>query len=287
MPMSPRCSLFLLLALRANLLHQSTIRRPKSSTLVHLSRESPAYGEYGRLARPGEAKHPLAIQGLGELRCGAGAERRQALRVRLGFFQRLQHVCVGDRAACQATSHLEQDNPDAETPCGEALLRSRAGCCSSATACTRRRAQCSIAWTSWTASLSGTPRAGQPSASRGVAHRPRRPRFCCAGDGGVLCVSTHQVVLDGQKLDLATVRKRLRAKWRELVARFEKEKKEDPDFAAPPDEDKLPKPEPVKIWQQARSNGTSTLPWLWLASAFSWPLLTSKKKTAEPGLCYA
>jgi outer membrane protein assembly factor BamB len=74
--------------------------------------------------------------------------------------------------------------------------------------------------------------------------------FVGAGDGGVLCVSIDQVMLEGQKLDLATVRKRLRTKWRELVARFEKEKKEDPDFAAPPDEDKLPKPEPVKIWQQ-------------------------------------
>ena len=74
--------------------------------------------------------------------------------------------------------------------------------------------------------------------------------FVGAGDGGVLCVSTDQVMLDGQKLDLATVRKRLRTKWRELVRRFEKEKKEDPDFAAPPDEDKLPKPVPVKVWQQ-------------------------------------
>src|SRR5205823_1273624 len=40
------------------------------------------------------------------------------------------------------------------------------------------------------------------------------------------------------------------AKWRELQDKYEADKKKDPDFAAPPTEDMLPKPAPTLVWQQ-------------------------------------
>jgi outer membrane protein assembly factor BamB len=73
--------------------------------------------------------------------------------------------------------------------------------------------------------------------------------FVGAGDGGVICVSADKVMLDGQIRDLEFVRRYLKAKWQELLKQHAEDKKKDPDFTPPPDEDKLPKPEPVKIWQ--------------------------------------
>jgi outer membrane protein assembly factor BamB len=59
-------------------------------------------------------------------------------------------------------------------------------------------------------------------------------------------------MVEGKEQDLATVRKLLEAKWKELVAAYEKEKKEDPDFAIPPSEDALPRPVPKVVWQTGR-----------------------------------
>src|SRR5262249_5772189 len=44
----------------------------------------------------------------------------------------------------------------------------------------------------------------------------------------------------------------LEKRWSELVAKYEEEKKKDPDFAVPPSEDHLPKPAPIKLWQQGQ-----------------------------------
>src|SRR5262249_43363149 len=41
-------------------------------------------------------------------------------------------------------------------------------------------------------------------------------------------------------------------KWAELVAKYEKDKKEDPTFAMPPSEDQLPRPAPVVLWQEGK-----------------------------------
>ena len=35
-----------------------------------------------------------------------------------------------------------------------------------------------------------------------------------------------------------------------MLAKYEEEKKKDPEFAVPPSQDMLPKPAPVKLWQQ-------------------------------------
>jgi len=70
------------------------------------------------------------------------------------------------------------------------------------------------------------------------------------GAAGVICVDLDRVTLDGKEMDVASVRKILDKKWMELLARYEVEKKKDPEFAVKPTEDQLPKPAPVKLWQQ-------------------------------------
>jgi outer membrane protein assembly factor BamB len=70
------------------------------------------------------------------------------------------------------------------------------------------------------------------------------------GAAGVLCVELEKVTLDGKDLDLAAAQKIVEQKWKELLARYEEEKKKDKDFAIPPTEDSLPKPAPRKVWQQ-------------------------------------
>lgn len=70
------------------------------------------------------------------------------------------------------------------------------------------------------------------------------------GAAGVLCVDASRVTLEGKTLKLSEVRPILDAKWADLVAQYEKDKKKDPDFAVPPSEDQLPKPTPAKVWQQ-------------------------------------
>src|SRR5262249_14676410 len=54
---------------------------------------------------------------------------------------------------------------------------------------------------------------------------------------------------------LAAIQKILDGKWAELLAKYEEEKKKDPDFAVPPNEDMLPKPAPVKVWQGGQEEG--------------------------------
>src|SRR5439155_20718344 len=67
---------------------------------------------------------------------------------------------------------------------------------------------------------------------------------------GVLCVERDRVTLDGKELDAETIQKALEAKWKELLAKYEEDKKKDPDFAMKPSEEQLPKPAPVKVWQE-------------------------------------
>ena len=51
---------------------------------------------------------------------------------------------------------------------------------------------------------------------------------------------------------LPAVQKILDAKWKDLVAKYEADKKKDPDFAIPPSDDSLPKPAPKRLWQQGQ-----------------------------------
>jgi outer membrane protein assembly factor BamB len=72
------------------------------------------------------------------------------------------------------------------------------------------------------------------------------------GAAGVLCVHLDRVTLDGKEQNLEAIQKILDKKWQELLAKYEEEKKKDPDFAVPPTEDQLPKPAPVLAWQQGK-----------------------------------
>jgi outer membrane protein assembly factor BamB len=72
------------------------------------------------------------------------------------------------------------------------------------------------------------------------------------GAAGVLCVDLERVSLDGKDMDLASIQKILRRRWQELLAKYEVDKKKDPDFAVPPGEDQLPRAQPRRLWQQGR-----------------------------------
>lgn len=76
--------------------------------------------------------------------------------------------------------------------------------------------------------------------------------FSGGGAAGVICVDLARVTLDGKELDLPAVQKVLERRWAELLAKYEADKKKDPDFAVPPNDDQLPKPAPTKLWQQGR-----------------------------------
>lgn len=73
--------------------------------------------------------------------------------------------------------------------------------------------------------------------------------FIGGGNAGVLCVDLNRVLLNGQEQDMASVQRIIEATWKEMTARYEEEKKKDPDFAIPPSEDALPKPAPRRLWQ--------------------------------------
>jgi outer membrane protein assembly factor BamB len=70
------------------------------------------------------------------------------------------------------------------------------------------------------------------------------------GAAGVLCVHLNRVTLDGKERKLAEVQKALEAKWEALRKQFEIDSKKCPCFTVPPSEDQLPKPVPVRAWQQ-------------------------------------
>ena len=72
------------------------------------------------------------------------------------------------------------------------------------------------------------------------------------GAAGVLCVDMNRVTLDGKEMDLPSIQKLLDKQRAELQAKYEEDKKKDPQFAIPPTEDQLPKPAPVVLWQQGK-----------------------------------
>lgn len=74
--------------------------------------------------------------------------------------------------------------------------------------------------------------------------------FMGGGGAGVFCVELESAVLDGREYSLAEVAKMQDQKWKELVAKFEEDKKKDPDFAIPPDDSQLLKFAPKKVWHK-------------------------------------
>ncbi len=74
--------------------------------------------------------------------------------------------------------------------------------------------------------------------------------FIGGGSAGVICVDADKLTLDGKEVTAAEVTKLQDAKWKELTVAYEDKKKTNPDFAVPPSEDKLPIPEPKRVWQE-------------------------------------
>lgn len=74
--------------------------------------------------------------------------------------------------------------------------------------------------------------------------------FIGGGALGVICVDTAKVSLEGKEMSVQDAKKILDDKWQALVKAFEEDKKKDPDFAVPPNEDMLPRPAPRIAWTQ-------------------------------------
>ena len=72
------------------------------------------------------------------------------------------------------------------------------------------------------------------------------------GDAGVLCIDLNRLTLDGKEQTADAIEKIRKAKWAELQAKYQKDLKENKDFAIEPTEDQLPRPAPVKLWQQGQ-----------------------------------
>jgi outer membrane protein assembly factor BamB len=72
------------------------------------------------------------------------------------------------------------------------------------------------------------------------------------GAAGVLCVDMDRVSLEGKEMSLAEIQKVQGVRWKALQAKYEAEKKKDPDLALPPSEDDLPHASPRRVWQQGQ-----------------------------------
>lgn len=76
--------------------------------------------------------------------------------------------------------------------------------------------------------------------------------FMGGGAAGVFCLEHGKAVLDGKELSLDEIAKLQDAKWKDLQAKFEKDKKVDPDLALEPSDDQLHKPAPKMLWQKGK-----------------------------------
>lgn len=76
--------------------------------------------------------------------------------------------------------------------------------------------------------------------------------FIGGGAAGVLCVDGDKLTLEGKALDAAAIKTALKERWQGLLAKYEEDKKKNPDFAVPPSEDQLPRAQPALVWQQGK-----------------------------------
>jgi len=72
------------------------------------------------------------------------------------------------------------------------------------------------------------------------------------GDAGVLCVDLNRVTLEDKEYGIDQVYDLLEKRWKQLLAKYEEAKKQDPQFAIAPSEDALPKPVPRVYWQAGK-----------------------------------
>jgi outer membrane protein assembly factor BamB len=74
------------------------------------------------------------------------------------------------------------------------------------------------------------------------------------GNAGVLCLDPRRATFEGKEQNFAVVQPALEKRWQELLAKYEIEKKKDPDFAVPPDKSMLPRAVPKQLWQKGQES---------------------------------
>ncbi len=82
---------------------------------------------------------------------------------------------------------------------------------------------------------------GSPTIDRGRV-------YIGGGAAGVLCIDLERITLEGKERTPAEVRKIQSERWKQLLAKYEKDRKTD-EVAVPPTEDQLPKALPKRLWQ--------------------------------------
>jgi outer membrane protein assembly factor BamB len=75
------------------------------------------------------------------------------------------------------------------------------------------------------------------------------------GNAGVIAIDFSTLTLNGKTMPIEEAQKQIEAQWKEMMDKYEVDKKKDPDFAIPPSEDALPKPQPKKLWQIGNTEG--------------------------------
>ena len=68
----------------------------------------------------------------------------------------------------------------------------------------------------------------------------------------MICVDINTAVLDGKELSVKDIPALQAAQWKKLLAKFEADKKKNPDFAVDPNENDLLKPTPKVVWTQGQ-----------------------------------
>ncbi|VTS02096.1 PQQ-binding-like beta-propeller repeat protein [Tuwongella immobilis] len=98
--------------------------------------------------------------------------------------------------------------------------------------------------------------------------------FLGGGAAGVLAIRWNRAMLDGAELDLAQIAAKQTERKAMLTAKYEQEKRRDPDFAQPPTDDALHQPTPKIRWQSGKNRWHVDAPLnlvdqdLFVASAF-------------------
>ncbi|MFI5378043.1 MAG: PQQ-binding-like beta-propeller repeat protein, partial [Tepidisphaerales bacterium] len=79
--------------------------------------------------------------------------------------------------------------------------------------------------------------------------------FIGGGNAGVICVDLKKVTVDSKEMSSEEIETRNEKLWADMMKKYEEEKKKDPDFAIPPSEDALVRPQPKKLWQAGDGQG--------------------------------
>lgn len=81
-----------------------------------------------------------------------------------------------------------------------------------------------------------------------------------AGSAGVVCVDLNKVLLNGKEYDVKDIPALQQARMKELQAKYEDDKKKDPDFAVAPNEGDLYRPTPKLLWNQGKGKWHADAP---------------------------